>query len=119
MFYSKIIDPATGKPYEQRGSKGAEVQQPDNLGPIRHYVRMIIRYKDYNEKEYILTSGNVYGFSSLGECISYNVYRLESYTKTLFDSRKNFDNKTQKFLWSNDRKSKCSRSIHISNFTWE
>ena len=97
-FYSKIIDPATQKPYEQRDSKDAEVQQPaDGLGPVRHYVRMIILYKVYNEKEYILTSGNVYEFSSLGECTSYNVYRLESYTKTLFDSRKNFDNKT-KFL---------------------
>jgi len=71
LFYSKIIDPATGKPYERRDSKDAEVQQPaDGLGLVRHYVRMIIRYKDYNEKEYILTSGNVYGFSSLGECIS-------------------------------------------------
>jgi hypothetical protein len=73
------------------------VKQPDNLGPVRHYVRTIVRYQDYNEKEYILTSGNVYGFSSLGECLSYHLHRPESYTKTLFDSRKNFDNKTQSF----------------------
>lgn len=96
-FYTRIIDPVTGKPYEQRDSKGTEVQQPDGLGPVRHYVRMIIRYKDYNEKEYLLTSGNAYGFSSLGECVSYPIHRPESYTKTLFDSRKSFDNKTQSF----------------------
>jgi hypothetical protein len=96
-FYTRIIDPSTGKPYEQRDSKGTEVLQPDGLGPVRHYVRMIIRYKDYNEKEYLLTSGSVYGFSSLGECVSYHVHRPESYLKTIFDSRKNFVNKTQSF----------------------
>lgn len=96
-FCSRIIDPFTQKPYEQRDSKGTEVQQPDGLGPVRYYVRMIILYKDYNEKLYLLTSGNVYGFSSLGECVSYHVHRPESYTKTIFDSRKNFDNKTQSF----------------------
>ena len=38
-FYTKIIDPVTGKPYEELDSKGREVEQPDGLGPIRHYVR--------------------------------------------------------------------------------
>jgi hypothetical protein len=35
LFYTKILDPATGKPYEQRDSKGREIQQSDRLGPVR------------------------------------------------------------------------------------
>ncbi|HJT85002.1 MAG TPA: hypothetical protein VJ697_11005 [Nitrososphaeraceae archaeon] len=96
-FLIRILDPATGKPYEQLDKKGTEVKQPDGLGPVRSFARTIIRYRDYDEKEYILTNTNVYGFSSLGECVSYHVHRPESYLKTIFDSRKSFDNKTQSF----------------------
>jgi hypothetical protein len=96
-FYSRIIDPISRKPYEQLDKKGREIEQPDSKGPVRHFVRMIIRYKDYNENEYILTSGSVFGFSSLGETLSYPLHKPESYQKTIFDSRRKYDDKTQSF----------------------
>ncbi|HET7642208.1 MAG TPA: hypothetical protein VFK40_01765 [Nitrososphaeraceae archaeon] len=96
-FYTRILDPTTGKPYEQLDKKGREIEQPDGKGPVRHYVRMIIRFRDYNDKEYILTSGSAFGFSSLGETLSYHLHKPQMYTKTLFDSRRKFDDKTQSF----------------------
>lgn len=96
-FLTKILDPKTGKPYEEHDTKNREVQQPDGLGPVRHYVRQITRYQDYNQKEYILTNGVIYGFSAIGKCESYPIHKSESYQKTIFDSRKTYDNKTQSF----------------------
>ena len=97
QFLVKIINPSTGKPYEQLDSKGREVEQPDGLGPIRHFVRTVIRFRDFNDKEYILTSGSVYGFNSFGEVVSCHIHRPESFIKTLFSSRRKYDENTQSF----------------------
>ena len=100
-FYTRIIDPVTGKPYEELGTKGREIEQLDGLGPIRHYVSMIIRYRDLM-KEYYLTLGTIYGFNSFGKVVDYYVHKPESFTKTSFDSRENIIKKTN-ILLSNHR----------------
>ena len=96
-FYTKIIDPVTGKPYEELDNKGRETIQSDGLGPIRHYVRTIIRYRAFDDREYLLTLGTVYGFNSFGKVIDYYVHRPESFTKTSFDSRRKYNEKDQTF----------------------
>ena len=97
QFYTKIIDPVTGKPYEELDPKGRETIQPDGLGPIRHYVWTIIRYRDFNDKEYLLTLGTCYGFNSFGKVVEYSIRKPESFTKTTFDSRRKYNEKDQTF----------------------
>jgi hypothetical protein len=97
-FYSRIIDPQTGKPYEQRGPDGSIIKQPDNLGPVRHYVWTVIRQKGYDGNEYLLTLGNLYGFNSFGDLVSYYVHKPESYNKTLFDTQRRYDQKSERLI---------------------
>ena len=96
-FYTKIIDPVTSKPYEELDNKGRETIQSDGLSPIRHYVRTIIRYRAFDDREYLLTLGTVYGFNSFGKVVDYYVLKPECFTKTTFDSRRKYNDKDQTF----------------------
>jgi hypothetical protein len=96
-FYTKLIDPETGLPYEQKDTKDREVLQPDGLGPIRHYITSLIRYRDYNNKEYTLTQGSVFGFDHAGDLISHHINKPESLTQTLFDTKRKYDPKQEAF----------------------
>ena len=90
-FYSKIIDPATGKSYEQRDSSGNVIKQSDELSPLRHIVHTIVRLKSVDGNEYLYTLGHLHGFNSFGDHVSYYVHKPEMYNKTFFDSQRRYD----------------------------
>ena len=98
LFYSKVIDPATGKAYEQRDSSGNVIKQTDGLGPLRHIVSTIVRLKSVDGNEYLYTLGQLHGFNSFGDHISYYVHKPEIYNKTFFDSQRRYDQREQRII---------------------
>jgi hypothetical protein len=97
-FYSKIIDPGTGKPYEERDTSGSIVKQSDGLPPARHIVHLIVRVRSFDGKEYLYTLGNLHGFNSFGSPVSFYVHKLETWTKTLFDKQRRYDPKSERII---------------------
>jgi hypothetical protein len=97
-FYSKCIDPVTGKPYEERDSNGSVIKQPDGLGPLRHIVHTIVKLRSMDGNEYLYTLGHFHGFNSFGDHISHYVHKPETYTKTFFDRQRRYDQKEQRII---------------------
>jgi hypothetical protein len=98
IFYSKIIDPQTGKPYEQRDSSGVIIRQSDGLPPARYIPHTIVRLKSIDENEYLYTLGHLHGFNSFGDHVSYYVHKPEVYTKTFFDKQRKYDAREQRII---------------------
>jgi hypothetical protein len=98
LFYSKVINPENGKPYEERDSGGNIVKQPDGLGPIRHIVTTIVRVKNWDDNEYLYTLGTLYGFNSFGSLVSYYLHKPEVWTQTLFDKKRKYDQKSDRII---------------------
>jgi hypothetical protein len=98
IFYSKIIDPQTGKPYEQRDSSGSIIKQTDGLPPARYIPHTIVRLRSIDSKEYLYTLGHLHGFNSFGDHVIYYVHKPEVYTKTFFDRQRRYDQKEQRVI---------------------
>ncbi len=97
-FYSKIIDPQTGKPYEQRDSDGSLIKQSDGLPAARHIVHTIVRLRSIDGNQYLYTLGHIHGFNSFGDHVSYYVHKPESYNKTFFDRQRRYDQREQRII---------------------
>ena len=90
-WLQKVMDPDTGKFYEQRDSKTGNTIK--GTGP-RHLVIQIVRIRTNEGKEYLYSNGKLTGFDVLGEVATVNCSNPETWNRTGFLYNKQFDQKT-------------------------
>ena len=77
----KIIDINTGKPWTSNEGKGSTPK--GNIGPKREIINYN-RVRRNDNKEYLLSAGEIIGYNSFGDIVTTPCDNPERYNKTLF-----------------------------------
>ena len=86
-WLKKVMDPDTGEFYKQRDKDGNIIK---NTGP-KQVIRQIVRIRTSDDKEYLYSNGYLIGFDVVGDPVSQACSNPETWTKTGFQYKKEYD----------------------------
>ena len=87
LWLKKVQDPDTGEFYKQRDKDGNIIK---GTFP-KHIVRQIVRIRTSDDKEYLYSNGYLIGFDVVGDPVSQSCSNPETWIKTGFRYKKEYD----------------------------
>jgi hypothetical protein len=90
-FLEEAINEKTGEFYPQKDEDNRAIK---NTGAT-YYITDIYRIRRDDGSEFLYTKGKVYAYNSLGDPIDHFISKPESYTKTIFSYKTEYDDKTK------------------------
>lgn len=89
-WLKKVKDPETGEFYKKRDKEGNIIR---NSKP-RHIIRQIVRIRTSDDKQYLYSNGYLLGYDVLGDPVSQLCQNPETWQRTGFLYKKQYDEKT-------------------------
>jgi hypothetical protein len=90
-FLEEAINPKTGEFYPQKDDDNRSIKGSG----ATYYITDIYRIRRADGSEFLYTKGKVYAYNSLGDPIDHFISKPESYTKTIFSYKTEYDDKTK------------------------
>jgi hypothetical protein len=90
-FLEEAVNPKSGEFYPQKDEDNRGLK---NTGAT-YYITDIYRLRRADGSEYLYTKGIVYAFNSLGDPITHSISKPEIWTKTNFNYKTEFNDKTK------------------------
>jgi hypothetical protein len=87
LWLNKVKDPDTGEFYHQGDKDGNIIK---GTAP-KHIVRQIVRIRTTDDKEWLYSNGYLVGFNVMGDPVSQSCSNPETWTKTGFMYKKEYD----------------------------
>ena len=91
LFLEQVVNPKTGEYFPQRDASGAAIK---NTG-LTYYVTDITRIKRGDGSEFLYTKGIAYAYNSLGDEVTHFISKPEIWTKTIFNYKTEFNDRTK------------------------
>ena len=89
-FLKIIVNPDTNEYYPARNKAGEEIKGTG----AKHIVNQIIRFRRKDGKEFLYSQGRIEGHDAFGNSVHRNCAKPEVWTKTLFDYKRIYDQRT-------------------------
>jgi hypothetical protein len=89
-FLEEVINPKTGEYYPQRDEDNRVIK---NTGAT-YYITDIYRLRRADNTEFLYTKGRVDAFNSLGDPVNHSISKPELWSKTNFNYKTEFNDKT-------------------------
>ena len=90
-FLEEAINPKTGEYYPEKDEDGRSIE-PSGL---MYYITDIYRIRRADSSEYLYTKGKAYAYNSLGDPIDHFISKPESWSKTNFLYKTEYNDKTK------------------------
>ena len=93
-YFIRISDPISGEFYPERDLTGNIIEPSDGGPRARYIIQNIIRIRSYSGQEFLVSSGILVGFSSLGSPVYHHINRPETYIRTNWHKERDYNKKT-------------------------
>lgn len=93
-YMATIKNPTNNEFYPQRTKEGIPIEQPNNQPNAKYCIKSITRFRKSTGEEYLYSQGEIQGFNSLGSPVSLSINAPETWSKTIFDSERKFNPKS-------------------------
>lgn len=113
-FLEEAINPNTGEFYPQKDNDNRAIKGTG----ATYYITDIYRIRRADSSEYLYTKGKVYAFNSPGDPIDHFISKPESWTKTNFNYKTEYNDKTKQMEKVLQRPS-GSEEVYTMPFTKE
>ena len=93
-FFTRISDPISGEFYPERDLTGNVIEPSDGGPRARYIIHNIVRVKSYSGQEFLISSGTLVGFSSLGSPVYHPISRPETFIRTNWHKERDYNKNT-------------------------